>query len=191
MTFATVSTCGMIACGLVLGAYVLVRTFRAVGVLPISAAAAPRDAYLILRGRREIHWHGLYIRVDSTFVLDASDTIVRAREIVPSPYLMMLGMGVSFVATDHAGSARFDTARDHCVASKERCVVRPPLPAGGVCLQYLGKPKNGQLGDFELLRCRLPIGIEARTACIKPDCERFEKILYDTFASAIDSTSWK
>jgi hypothetical protein len=190
MTYVLVSVCGMIIGGYLVAAHLLAETVRTVGVLPISAAVSPRDAYLILRGRRDMRWHGLHIHVDSTFVLDASDTIVKAREIVPSPYLMMLGMGVMFVATDQGGTARFATARDHCVTSKKRCIVRPPLLAGGLCLQYLGKPKNGQLGDFEMLRCRLPIGIEARTACIKPDCERFEKILYDTFASASDSV-WR
>lgn len=191
IVFVVASVCGMIFFGFLVAAHFLAATVRTVGMLPISAAASPRDAYLILRGRRDMRWHGLHIHVDSTYVLDASDTVVRAGAIVPSPYLLMLEPGVVFVATDDSGSMRFARARDHCGSSKYSCTVREPVPAGGrgVCLQYSGKPKDGDPGDFELLRCWLPTGIEARTSCFKPDCGKREKILYDAFASASGSTS--
>jgi hypothetical protein len=191
IVFVVVSVCGMIFFGFLVAAHFLAATVRTVGVRPILAAASPRDAYLILRGKRDIRWHGLHIQVDSTYVLDVSDTVVRAREIVPSPYVMMLGLGVVFVATDDSGSTRFARARNHCASSKYPCSVRESVPAGGrgVCLQYSGKPKDGDPGGFELLRCWLPTGIEARTSCFKPDCGKREKILYDAFASGSDSTS--
>jgi hypothetical protein len=181
-----VSVCGMIIVGYLVAARLMVTTIRTVGMRPLAMAAFPREAYLILRGRRQMDWHGLHIKVDSNFVLDPSDSTVAAREVLPM--FPMLGLPVTFVATGDSGSMRFTRERDRCASTRDRCIVREPESAGDrrVCLQYLGKPTNGTPGDFEFLKCRLPSGVEARFACLKPDCEKFEKVVDDAFASARD-----
>jgi len=177
---------GMIFVGYMLAAHFLVATVRTVGVRPFLMAASPRDAYLILRGRREMDWHGVHIHVDSNFVLDPKDSTVTAREIVP--HVPMLGNFVIFKVTGDSGSVRFARLRARCASMSDRCIVKGAVPAasGEVCLKFLGNPSKAYFGDFEFLICRLPIGIEARFGCSKPDCEKFEKITEDAFASARD-----
>jgi hypothetical protein len=182
----TAAVSGMIIAGYVLAAPLLAATIRSVGVRPLVMAASPRESYLILRGRREMDWHGLHIHVDSNFVLDPNDSTVAAREVLPSP--LLLGLYVMFEVTGDSGAMRFTRARDHCAATSDRCIVEEPVPAGGrgVCLKYLGNPAKASFGDFEALKCRLPSGVEARFACLKPDCVKFEKVVNDAFASARD-----
>jgi hypothetical protein len=164
--------------------YAVAFMISRVGLRPLAYVTQPRDAITVLRGRRQIDWHGLRIRVDSQFVLELESDVVYARPLQSG--LFLLAPGVGFV--DHKDSTRKSFAQqlEWCSGASDRCSVRRPVPASGqgVCLQYRGTSTKVWSGDIEVRRCRLPSGIEARYACSLAVCPKFQKVVDDAFATA-------
>jgi hypothetical protein len=168
--------------------YAVAFTISRVGLRPLAYVTQPRNAITVLRGRRQIDWRGLRIRVDSQFVLELKSNAVYAHRLQSG--ILLLGPAIVFVDHGDSTGKSFAQQLKWCSGASDRCSVRRPVLASGhgVCLQYRGTPTKVWSGDIEVWRCRLPGGIEARFGCSVAECPQYQKVVDDAFATAPSSS---
>jgi len=175
---------GVLVILVVVASYALVMMINRFGPGSLLLLASPRTAYTIWLGPRSMDWEGLHIHVNRRFVLGRRGTSVVASRI--EQQLAIVGPGVVFVEANRTAASHFASEEAWCASATDRCSVFRPVPVGGqgVCLQYRGTRAKVWTGDIVLFRCRLPSGIEARYGCSVTQCQEYQQVVDDAFATA-------
>jgi hypothetical protein len=181
---------GVIVAGIVVGVLLVAAVVAPIvvairldslGYNPFFMILSPHNAYVVARGRRDIEWRGLRIRVGAKFVIEDDGAVIRVRRLLPSS-LLFFEPALSFHTTDDSASRHFGGVRQRCAAAADSCTVHEIVVHAGkvICLQRRSTRHPGQ---FEFWQCRMPSGIEMVQFGTPAQCVEQNQIALAAFSS--------
>ena len=178
----TIAIVGTAFIGSLLAPIIVGYKLDALGLNPFFMFLSPHNAYVVARGRRDVAWRGLRIRVGPKYVIDADDDELVSIRPVEAWSPSYLGLALSFRSSGDSSALRLHLSMQRCAAKPKGCIMHTVKSrfGEGVCLE---RPWVRDAKSFALWQCFIPGGIQAYYFGDSVQCAEEGQIVLDAFAS--------